>query len=177
MKYTFTMKLNANNQRYLHIAGDYGTKAVYVVSLTVEAEKVKLPVYNFLEGADSSWTQNSNGTLTFRINGDFSKFTGVKVDDTLIDAKNYTAVSGSTVITLKTDYLQTFSVGTHKLTAVYTDGEAVQILRLRKQLRSRQNRRTLQNLLIPNLLRPVITAILRFGLRCCSFPVQAHSEQ
>ena len=53
----------------------------------------------------------------------FSKFTGVKVDDTLIDAKNYTAVSGSTVITLKADYLNTLSVGTHKLTVVYTDGE------------------------------------------------------
>lgn len=98
-------------------------KAVYVVSLTVETEEVKLPVYDFLEGADSSWTQNSDGTLTFRINGDFSKFTGIKVDGALIDAKNYTAVSGSTVITLKADYLNTLSVGTHKLTVVYKDGE------------------------------------------------------
>lgn len=46
----------------------------------------------------------------------------MKVDGTLIDAKNYTAVSGSTVITLKADYLKTLSVGTHKLTVVYTDG-------------------------------------------------------
>lgn len=120
---TYTMKLAVNNRRYLHIEGDYGKKAVYVVSLTVETEEVKLPVYDFLEGADSSWTQNSDGTLIFRANGDFSKFTGVKVDGTLIDAKNYTAVSGSTVITLKADYLKTLSVGTHKLTVVYTDGE------------------------------------------------------
>ena len=120
---TYTMKLNANNQRYLHIEGDYGNKAVYVVSLTVETEEVKLPVYDFLEGADSSWTQNSDGTLTFRINGDFSKFTGVKVDGALIDANNYTAVSGSTVIILKSDYLKTLSADTHKLTVVYTDGE------------------------------------------------------
>lgn len=120
---TYTMKLDVNNRRYLHIEGDYGKKAIYVVSLTVETEEIKLPVYNFLEGADSSWAQNSDGTLTFRINGDFSKFTGVKVDGTLIDAKNYTAVSGSTVITLKADYLKTLSVGTHKLTVVYTDGE------------------------------------------------------
>ena len=47
----------------------------------------------------------------------------MKVDDTLIDAKNYTAVSGSTVITLKADYLKALSVGTHKLTVVYADGE------------------------------------------------------
>ena len=78
--------------------------------------------YKIVEGTNSTWTQNSDGTLTFRANGDFSKFTGVKVDGTLIDAKNYTAVSGSTVITLKADYLKTLS-GTHKLTVVYTDGE------------------------------------------------------
>ena len=81
------------------------------------------PSYSIIEGTNGSWTNNSNGTLTFRANGDFSKFTGVKVDDTLIDAKNYTAVSGSTVVTLKAEYLQTLSVGTHKLTIVYNDGE------------------------------------------------------
>lgn len=85
--------------------------------------EIKQPVYNFLEGADSSWKQNSDGTLTFRVNGDFAKFTGVKVDGTLIDAKNYTAVSGSTVITLKTDYLGTLTSGKHTITVVYTDGE------------------------------------------------------
>ena len=79
--------------------------------------------YKIIEGANGTWTQNSDGTLVFRANGDFDKFTGVKVDGTLIDAKNYTAVSGSTVITLKADYLKTLSVGTHKLTVVYTDGE------------------------------------------------------
>lgn len=37
--------------------------------------------------------------------------------------REYTAKSGSTVITLKTDYLKTLSVGAHNLTVVYTDGE------------------------------------------------------
>ena len=88
-----------------------------------QIKPVVLPYYQVIEGANSAWTQNSDKTLAFRANGDFSKFTGVKVDDTLIDAKNYTAVSGSTVITLKADYLNTLSVGTHKLTVVYNDGE------------------------------------------------------
>lgn len=85
--------------------------------------RTETPNYKIIEGANGTWTQNSDGTLTFRANGDFSKFTGVKVDGTLIDAKNYTAVSGSTVVTLKADYLKTIPVGTHKLTVVYTDGE------------------------------------------------------
>ena len=81
------------------------------------------PSYSIIEGANGVWTQNTDGTLTVRADGDFSKFTGVKVDDTLIDAKNYTAVSGSTIVTLKADYLKTLSAGTHKLTVVYNDGE------------------------------------------------------
>ena len=88
-----------------------------------QIKTVVLPYYQVIEGAKSAWTQNRDKTLALRANGDFSKFTGVKVDDTLIDAKNYTAVSGSTVITLKADYLNTLSVGKHKLTVVYNDGE------------------------------------------------------
>lgn len=57
------------------------------------------------------------------MNGEFSRFTGVKVDGTLIGNDKYTAVSGSTVVTLKKDYLETLSVGKHTLTVVYTDGE------------------------------------------------------
>ena len=79
--------------------------------------------YEIIEGANGSWTQNTDGTLTVRANGAFSKFTGVKVDGTLIDAKNYSAKSGSTIITLKPEYLQTLSTGSHNLTVVYVDGE------------------------------------------------------
>lgn len=81
------------------------------------------PEYKFTEGANSSWTQNSDGTLKFVVNGDFSKFTGIKIDGTLIAADKYTAVSGSTIITLKKDYLDTLSFGKHTLTVVYNEGE------------------------------------------------------
>ena len=79
--------------------------------------------YEIIEGANGAWTQNSDGTLTFRANGEFDKFTGVKVDGKLIDSKNYTAKSGSTIVTLSKDYLATLSVGEHKLTVVFNDGE------------------------------------------------------
>ena len=80
-------------------------------------------VYKIIEGANGSWTQNSDGTLTVRANGEFSKFTGVKVDGKIIDTKNYTAKSGSTIVTLSKDYLATLSVGNHTLTVVFNDGE------------------------------------------------------
>lgn len=112
------------SSRYMQVDGDYGKTGEYSVTMTIEVQAVgEIPSYSIIEGTNGSWTNNSDKTLVFRANGDFSKFTGVKVDGTLIDAKNYTAVSGSTVITLKNDYLNTLSVGTHKLTVVYNDGE------------------------------------------------------
>ena len=81
------------------------------------------PDYKFLEGANGKWTKSRDKNLAFRANGEFSKFTGVKVDGTKIDADKYTAVSGSTIVNLKKEYLETLSVGKHTLTVVYTDGE------------------------------------------------------
>lgn len=79
--------------------------------------------YKIIEGANGSWMQSSDDGLKFVANGDFSKFTGVKVDGVLITADKYTAVSGSTVITLKKDYLSTLSAGKHTLSVVYNDDE------------------------------------------------------
>ena len=79
--------------------------------------------YKFIEGANGSWTKNSGKNLSFKVNGEFSRFTGVKVDGTLIGNDKYTAVSGSTIVTLKKDYLEMLSVGKHTLSVVYTDGE------------------------------------------------------
>ena len=82
-------------------------------------------VYNIIEGANGTWTQNSDGTLTVRADGVFSKFKGVEVDGKLLIAgKDYTAKSGSTIVTLSKDYLATLSVGTHKLTVLFNDGYA-----------------------------------------------------
>ena len=102
------------------------TDTVFTADTTVYAHWTKHIVpfsYEITEGKNGTWTQNSDGTLTFRANGDISGFIGVKVDGTTIAADKYTAVSGSTVVTLKNDYLATLSVGKHKLTVVYNDGE------------------------------------------------------
>ena len=119
------LKINGREVNYTRIGDDGDTQSFWVeTNLTMTPTAAgETPNYKIIEGANGAWTQNTDGTLTFRANGDFSKFTGVKIDGTLIDPKNYTAKSGSTIITLKADYLKTLSVGTHKLTVVYTDGE------------------------------------------------------
>lgn len=118
------LKINGREVEYTRIGDENDTQSFWVeTDLTMTPTAAGASDYKIIEGANGTWTQNSDGTLVFRANGDFDKFTGVKVDGTLIDAKNYTAVSGSTVITLKADYLKTLSAGTHKITVVYTDGE------------------------------------------------------
>lgn len=118
------LKINGREVEYTRIGDENDTQSFWVeTDLSMTPTAADASNYRIVEGANGTWTQNSDGTLVFRANGDFSKFTGVKVDGTLIDAKNYTAVSGSTVITLKADYLKTLSAGTHKITVVYTDGE------------------------------------------------------
>ena len=80
--------------------------------------------YRILQGSGSTWAEESAAGLTFTVNGALSKFTGIEVDGKAVDAGSYTVQSGSTIITLKTAYLQTLSAGTHTLTVLYTDGEA-----------------------------------------------------
>ena len=119
------LKINGREVNYTRIGDDGDTQSFWVeTNLTMTPTAAgETPNYKIIEGANGTWTQNRDGTLVFRSNGDFDKFTGIKIDGTLIDPKNYTAKSGSTIITLKADYLKTLSVGTHKLTVVYTDGE------------------------------------------------------
>ena len=80
--------------------------------------------YRILDGADSTWTQSTDGTIAIRGNGDFEKFQSVKVDGVVVDTKNYTVAKGSTIITFKEDYLKTLSTGSHTFELVWTDGSA-----------------------------------------------------
>ena len=100
-------------------------------SLVDEALKDKLDSllaalvdYQIIEGNNSRWTVGENQPLTITANGAFANFVGIQVDGVDVDAGNYTAVSGSTIITLKPDYLSTLSVGKHTLTVRFTDGQA-----------------------------------------------------
>ena len=80
--------------------------------------------YKILDGTNSSWTQGAHKGLVIRGNGELSKFKCVKVDGTVVDEKNYTVSEGSTVVTLKEDYLKTLTAGKHTFEIVWTDGLA-----------------------------------------------------
>lgn len=106
---------------------DYYTKCNYDFTFKYandEGEKIE---YEFIEGANQVYIIDESKNATFRIDADYSLFTNkVYVDGKLVDYTNYDSKSGSTVITLKDEYLKTLSVGEHTLKVIFSDnGEAI----------------------------------------------------
>lgn len=105
------------------LSNSAGAVTTDIATLTV-TEKVTTIDYEILDGANSSWTQNTDGNIVIRGNGEIAKFVSVKVDGNVVAADNYTVTEGSTIITLKPDYLKTLSKGSHTFEIVWTDGSA-----------------------------------------------------
>ena len=105
-------------QYYCVISNAAGTVTTDTVTLTVTVE------YEILDGAGSSWTENTDGSLAIRGSGAIAKFLRVLVDGTVVDPSNYTVTEGSTIITFKPEFLKTLPEGSHTFELVWTDGTA-----------------------------------------------------
>ena len=125
---TSTVDISCNGFKYqCVVSNSAGTDTSNTAVLTVTENTTPAPGsvdYEILDGANTSWEQNSDGSLSIRGSGAISKFMGVKVDGNLVDVKNYTVKEGSTIVTLKADYLNTLSVGNHTFEIIWTDGTA-----------------------------------------------------
>lgn len=75
-------------------------------------------------GANGSWQKGTKDGLTFTSNTAYQHFQKVQVDGKDLDASNYTVKEGSTIVTLKAEYLETLSVGKHTLSIVSDTGTA-----------------------------------------------------
>ena len=106
---------------------DYYTRCKYEFTFQYVKEESDAKEYKFIEGANQTYTIGESKNATFRIDADYSLFTNkVYVDNKLVDSTNYDSKSGSTVITLKDEYLKTLSVGEHILKIAFSDnGEAI----------------------------------------------------
>lgn len=87
--------------------------------------------YEYVEGMNGQWTQNSTNGLAFRatrVGSDaltFSRFLGVQVDGQDIGPDRFDVASGSVIVTLKADYLQALAPGEHTITLTFTDGDPI----------------------------------------------------
>ena len=101
---------------------DYYTRCTYEFTFQYVKEEVSPKEYKFTEGANQIYTIDESKNAIFRIDADFSLFDGkLYIDGTLIDAKNYKAESGSTVITLNKEYVDTLSAGEHTIKVEFSD--------------------------------------------------------
>ena len=125
---TGVVDMLCNGYKYQCVISDSaGSVTTNAATLTVTESTTPSPdpvSYKILDGANSSWPENTDGSLTIRGNGEMEKFQNVKVDGKIIDKKNYTVTKGSTIITLKVDYLKTLATGDHTFEIVWTDGSA-----------------------------------------------------
>ncbi len=92
-----------------------------------------LPAVSIIEGADQTFVIGKNKGVTIKADGDFSKFVSVSVDGTEIAKEHYTAAAGSTIITLKPEYLKTLTAGEHTVAIRFTDGLAQTTLTIQEE--------------------------------------------
>ena len=108
------------------------------MKIKVVVEKIE---YKVIEGAEQTYTIKEDTEARFRIDADYSLFNNkVYVDNVLVDSSNYTSKSGSTIIVLNKDYVDTLAVGEHTLKVAFTDGgEAETTFTIEKKAENNNN--------------------------------------
>lgn len=87
----------------------------------VEATFKKI-IYNIIEGENQVYKISKDNELRIRIDADYNLFNNILyIDENLVDKNNYTSESGSTLITLKHDYIETLDIGSHTIKAIFKD--------------------------------------------------------
>lgn len=126
---TYNMALEDGNYIFKFSKESYTEKTEAITADGVNIEDANFvlseyKIYTVTEGAGSAYEKGSAEGLKFVCDADYTKFKEITVDGTVVDNSNYTTESGSTIITFKSSYLETLSVGTHALRINYEDGYA-----------------------------------------------------
>ena len=109
--------------REQHVVDGYAT-AIEAAIAALKPVSSNQNVYKIIEGADQTIIIGKNKDIIIKADGEFNKFLNVSMDGKEIEKENYTAASGSTIITLKSEYVSSLSEGDHTVTIHYTDGQA-----------------------------------------------------
>ena len=106
-----------------------GKTTTYNVSISAVTPAPGTIYYTVVSGANGTWTEGDIVVTVKRSEDDehcIDYFTGVKIDDKdLVNGTDYTAVAGSTVVTIKGSTLESLSKGGHTITVTFKDGTAV----------------------------------------------------
>lgn len=81
-------------------------------------------ICKIIKGENNTWQKGTKDSLSFTSNAAYDDFLKVQIDGKDLDASNYTVKEGSTIVTLKSSYLETLSAGKHDLAIVSETGTA-----------------------------------------------------
>ena len=113
-------------------------KSVYAIW-----EDIPAGTYTILEGNNQTYTKGSNTDIVIKASGDKDKIQSIEIDGgNVIDPANYELTPGSTVLTLKSSFLETQSVGNHTITFKYDDGEVDATLTVAEASNNNDNNNT-----------------------------------
>lgn len=119
-EYVFADKLTATvNGKTASKIDKQGTYSNIFFDFPPLAEKVKMIKQ------PPPWTKGSGKTASFTSSAEFKDFLSVNVDGKKINASNYEVKNGSTIVTFKAAFLETLSVGKHKVEVISKPGTAV----------------------------------------------------
>ena len=91
-----------------------------------------VPVYEVLEGANSTVDTDKGEDVSIRTSGECAEFVALYVDDEAVAPENYTVTEGSTIITFKAEYLASLEDGEHFVVMYFQKGMATTTLTTRK---------------------------------------------
>lgn len=72
--------------------------------------------------AEESYTAGSGKDFVITGNGDYDDFENIQIDNKSVDKEFYTVEEGSTIVTLKAEYMDTLDPGEHVVKMVWTTG-------------------------------------------------------
>ncbi len=96
------------------------------VEISIKAEIISLTTdYEYVIGADTK--------AVIKCTGELPLFMGIEIDDITVNPSCYLLEEGSTVIILRDTFLNTLSLGTHKVTLSYPAGDVETTLEVREK--------------------------------------------
>ncbi len=112
-------------------------EAVYEDRVNYEQYQVQIAISKAAEliisATDKEYIIGKSTRAVITCTGALSEFKGVEVDNLRIDASNYLLEEGSTVLIFQKTYLNTLSIGKHRIRLCYTAGDVESTLTVKKQ--------------------------------------------
>ncbi len=107
-------------------------------TLTLNIIYVQNVSYSITDKPTSSVDDSSD--VVFRSEANVASFVRVEVDNKVVDPANYTVTEGSTIITLKKEFLATLTTGIHTLSIVSKNGTATTTFEKIKTIKTLSNK-------------------------------------